>query len=167
MNMSILNIILIAFFIFFIYVGYRRGLIASVIHWVGLFVSMILVVRFAPMVKAGLMAKFPIGNFFATSLAYILIFVLITILANLLIILMNQVADKLSLNFLNRSLGAAFGFLNSILILILFLILIDMLPFTKPIGKWVNTSPIIQETQKLKNSLKPVIQQQIKNQIKK
>ena len=165
MNMSILNIILILFFITFIFFGYRRGLIASVIHWIGLFTSMILFIRFAPMVKAGIMTKFPIGNFLSTSLAYILIFVLVTILVNLLIILLNQVADKLSLTFLNRSLGAAFGFLNSILILMIILFILDIVPFAKPLQNFISASPVIQETQKLKKTMKPVIQKQIKKPV--
>jgi len=157
MEFSVLNIILLIFFGAAVFHGYKKGLIASLIHWIGLIASSILVLRYAPMVKVGIMNKFPIGAFFATSLSYILIFILIAILANILIIILNQITNLLSMNFLNRIFGAAFGFLNALIVLILFLALIEFLPFTKPIQNWMNKSVIIQETHKIKSTIKPGI----------
>lgn len=157
MDFSILNIILLAFFIVALFHGYKKGLIASLIYWVGLISSSILVLRYAPMVKIGIMNKFPIGSFFANFLSYILIFIMIAILVNLLIILLNQIANMLSLSFLNRVFGAAFGFLNALVVLILFLTVIEFLPFTKPIQIWLNKSVIIQETHKIKNTIRPSV----------
>ncbi len=164
MNFSILNIILIVFFLLALYHGYRKGFLASVIYWAGLIVTTILILRYAPMVKIGLMNKFPIGAFFASCISYLLIIVLIAILANLLTILLNQVATMLSLNFLNRSIGALFGFLNAIIILIIVLTILEFLPYTKPVQAWLGKSFIIQETQKIKNGLKPKLITQYKKQ---
>ncbi len=164
MNFSILNIILIAFFLSALYHGYRKGLIASLIHWVGLAATSVLIIRYAPMVKTGIMNKFPIGSFFANSLSYLLIFVMIAILANLMTILLNQVANMLSLTFLNRSFGALLGFLNAIIVLIILIAVIEFIPFTKPIQAWMNKSAIIQETQKIKQTIKPNLLKQYNTQ---
>jgi uncharacterized membrane protein required for colicin V production len=161
MNFNVLNTILIVYLIASLFYGFKKGLIATVVHWIGLAITSVLIIRYAPMVKTGIMNKFPIGSFLANCLTYLLIFVMIAILAKLVIILLHQIANLLSLSFLNKCFGAVIGFLNAIIVLIVIIAIIEIIPYTDSIQKYLNKSYIIQETQKIKETIKPSVIKQI------
>lgn len=152
--MHTVDIILIIVFLVSMIIGYKKGFISALLTWIGLFVSLIMIARFGPMVKAGIMIKFPIGEFFSTVIAYLLIFVLISIFAAILKILLNYLTKLLKLSFINRIIGAVFGFLNCMVILIIFLLITDIIPYTKKINTVTKDSVIISESHKIKDAIK-------------
>lgn len=157
--MHTVDIILICIIIISMIVGFKKGFISSLLTWVGLFASLIMILRFGPMVKAGIMIKFGLGNFFSTILAYLLIFILISILASLLKIVLNYLAKLLNLSFINRVFGAVFGFMNIMVILMLFLFVMDIFPYFKDFKIYLKNSIIISEAQKMKTALKTDIKE--------
>ncbi|MCB5250494.1 MAG: CvpA family protein [Candidatus Cloacimonadales bacterium] len=161
MNYNVLNIVLIVYFIVALFFGFKKGLIATIVHWVGLVVACLLIIRYAPMVTAGIMNKFPIGVFFANILSYLIIFVMVVILSKLVIILLNQIANLLSLTFVNKCFGALIGFLNAVIVLMILITIIELVPYTKSIQEYINKSYIIKETQKIKEVITPNIVSQI------
>ena len=151
--MHTVDIVIIVIFLVSSLLGFKKGFISAIITWVGLLTSLIMIARFGPMVQAGIEFKFAISSPLSKIFAYLLIFILISILAAILKILLNYLAKLLNLSMLNRTIGAVFGLLNSMIIIIFFLFLIDILPYVQPIKEFVSDSAIIKEMQKIKETI--------------
>ena len=141
-------ILLILFFVTMVYY-FWKGFISSVLAFVGLFVTLVMIARYGPMVKYGIMIRFGIGEFFSNILACLLIFVLISVLIAILKLLLNYMAKLLKLTFINRVLGAAFGFVNVMIVIVLFFMFLDSIPFLSSVRDHMNHSVIITETHKI------------------
>ncbi len=152
--MEILDIILLLFLFLLAYKGYRKGLIAAVIYWVGLISAVILIAKFSPLVRLGLINKFHLGIITSTLLSYILIFVLIMLLGKILALLLDKLVHMVKLSQLNRILGSLMGILNGFLVIMILLLLLDMMPFVKPIQRWANSSKVVVATRVLMEDMR-------------
>ncbi|MCK9329011.1 MAG: CvpA family protein [Candidatus Cloacimonetes bacterium] len=151
--MHTVDIILIIIFLVSMLLGFKKGFISAIITWIGLLVSLLMIVRFGPMVQAGIEFKLSIGSPLSKIIAYVLIFILISILGAILKILLNYIAKLLNLSLLNRTIGAIFGLLNCMIVIIFLLFIIDFLPYVKPVKEYLNDSAIITEMQKIKKTI--------------
>ena len=142
-----LDIILSLFLVFFLFVGYKKGFISSIISLVGLSSVVVLIGRFAPLAKEGLIGRFALSPFTATILSYVLIVVLIMLIAKIVKIILHKIILFLEINWLDKLLGSVFGLMNGVLILMLIVILIDVLPISNYV--WQKT-----EKSKLTKSIK-------------
>ena len=142
---GIILIILVASMVYYFW----RGFVSAGLTWIGLFSSFLMIVRYGPMVKHGIMVKFSMSDFFSTVLAYFLILVMITILIFLLRILLNYLVRKLKLTFLNRVLGVVFGFLNVFLVVILLVLFINFVPKFPNFKSWLNESATVKESNRV------------------
>jgi membrane protein required for colicin V production len=151
--MQILDLILALILVIFIIFGYRKGLIAELLQLAGLIVSFLLIGKFAPLVKDGLIMKWHLGPFLATLCSYLLIFILIAIIIQLVRMAMEHLVEALNINFLNRSLGAVFGLLSGLFFFALILILIDLLPFASQFDHATMNSKVIKTSRIMKGEL--------------
>ncbi len=155
-----LDIILSLFLVFFLFVGYKKGFVSSIISLLGLSAIVVLIGRFAPLAKEGLIGRFALSPFMATILSYVLIVVLILLIAKIVKIILHKIIVFLEMNWLDKLLGSIFGLLNGVLILMLIVILIDVLPFSNSVWKLTSNS-------KLTNSIRILTQDVENNLLKK
>ena len=149
--MHVVDIVLLVFFLGSMFVGYKTGFISALLTWVGLFVSLMMIARYGPIVQAGIMIRFGLGPLFSAMIAYILIAVLIMVLFALLKILLNYLTKLIQLSFLNKIFGAVFGFFSMIVVLVIFVLLIGFVPFKESFYNYLTSSMIIQETIRVKD----------------
>ncbi len=152
-----LDIILSLFLVFFLFVGYKKGFISSIISLVGLSAIVILIGRFAPLAKEGLIGRFALSPISATVLSYVLIVVLIMLIAKIIKIILHKIIIFLEMNWLDKLLGSVFGLMNGVLILMLIVITIDILPISDNI--WEHT-----KNSKLTNSIR-ILTQDVENNL--
>ena len=155
-----LDIILSLFLVLFLFVGYKKGFVSSVISLVGLSAIVVLIGRFAPLAKEGLIGRFALSSLSATVLSYILIVVLIMLIAKIVKIILHKIILFLEINWLDKLLGSVFGLMNGVLILMLLVIMIDVLPISNYV--WDKTS-----NSKLTNSIRILTQDVEVNFLKK
>ena len=67
---------------------------------------------------------------------------MVVILSKLVIILLNQIANLLSLTFVNKCFGALIGFLNAVIVLMILITIIELVPYTNQY-KNISTSLIL------------------------
>jgi len=153
--MNYIDIVLIVIFVVAVFYGLKTGFIAMLMAWVGLVASLLLFLRFGPMIRAGIMANYNIGSFFAGVLSYIIIFVMVGFLVKLLTILFEYVAGLMQLSLLNRITGAVFCFLNVLVVLMLLLYFINTVPFfTKARIGLTDNSVVLNECFKLMEKIR-------------
>ena len=152
--MNLLDIVIILFVLFSIFQGYRRGILATLFKWAGLVLAIILIGRFSPLVTVGITHKLHLGSFLAAIIAYILIFVLVYLLARLLTFISEMFLKAVKLNTINRILGGVMGLVNSLLVLMILLLILDLLPFTQNLQKKVNQAKMVSATRVLMEDLK-------------
>jgi membrane protein required for colicin V production len=153
----VLSVILLACFVF----GFLKGIIASVIHLLGLISSLVLIVRFAPLVQDGLILRFQMNTLVAGILSYSLIFIMIMLLAKIIILLLHKLVSLLNLTFINRFLGAIFGLLNGFILLTIIFTVIEFLPFYDEVKKATKDSYIVKYLQIASDEIKLEIIQRI------
>ena len=148
--MHVVDIVLLVLFLVSMVVGYKTGFISSLLTWIGLFVSLLMIARYGPIVQAGIMIRFDLGPLFSAIIAYVLIAVLIMVLFAILKILLNYLTKLIQLTFLNKIFGAVFGLFSMIVILVIFVLLINFVPFMASFNNTLRGSMIIRETIRVK-----------------
>jgi len=126
--MGIIDWIILVFLVVCIVFGYRKGLLGTLVQMVGLAMSFVLIGHYYAAVRHGLMLKYALNPILANILAFILIVVLLLILFKLVIYLGNKLLKLMHLSFINQALGAVFGFVNGLLVLIILSIIIGFVP---------------------------------------
>ena len=152
--MHVVDIVLVALFIFSMIVGYKKGFISALLTWVGLFASVLMILRYSPMVQAGIMIRFEFNPIISALIAYILIFILIMVLFAIVNILINYLVRHMNLSVINRIFGAIFGFLNMVVMLIIMTFFIDFMPFLTRYNDFLMGSVIMSETVKVKEMIR-------------
>jgi membrane protein required for colicin V production len=158
--MQILDIILLLVLLTFVVFGYRKGLVSELLQLAGLIISFLLIGKYAPMVKQGLMVKWHFGPFLAMLGSYLLILILIAIIVQLIRMAMEHFVEILNLNFLNRLLGAAFGILSGLFFFALILILIDLMPISYQFNRATMNSKVVKTARIFKGELLGVMKHQ-------
>lgn len=120
--------IIIIFLLVFIVIGIRRGLAGALIQLAGFILSFFLVGHYYPLLANQLMLKYGIMKFWATIFAVIMILVLLAVIVRFVTWAFNRFLKSLKLSNLNRFLGALFGFLNGLLFVIIFSVVMDYMP---------------------------------------
>ncbi|HCX74006.1 MAG TPA: hypothetical protein DHM37_09840 [Candidatus Cloacimonas sp.] len=156
---NIIDVILGIFLFIFFIIHLRRGLVASVLHLVGLILIVVLVHHIGYSVKQMFIAKFQLSNTLSTILAYILIILVVMLITKIVIYIIQKVVSFLNLSALNKILGGVFGVANGILVISILLIVIDISPFLKNVRPVVNKSSIVQFTRQVTGSAKENIPQ--------
>ena len=138
--------------------GYKKGFISSIIFLVGLIATFVLLSRYIPLVKNGLVAQFGLSSFASTFFAILLIIMLVSIIMSIVKLLINHLASILKLTIINKFMGAAVGMLCMILLISIFFAVIKPIPFPESIKNNLNNSIIFRETQNIYLLLQPSIE---------
>ncbi|MDP2400686.1 MAG: CvpA family protein [Candidatus Cloacimonadaceae bacterium] len=126
--MGIIDWLMLAFLLYALIMGWRRGLAGALIKLAGLVATFFLVSHYYPLVSSNLMLKYHMGKGWASVLAVVLIALLIAVVARLVIYFCNRVLKLMKLSFANKLLGMIFGFVNGLLILIILTVVLDFFP---------------------------------------
>ena len=151
--MNILDIILGIFLLIFFFYGFKKGLVAGLIHLLGLILAIFLIIKTGTTVKESMMIKFGIGETLSTIFSYLLIFIIIMVIARIIILLLHKMIDILNLTALNRILGGIFGIFNCLLIIAIILFVLELSPLKNSIVKATASSKIIKSTRILIDEL--------------
>lgn len=126
--MGIFDWTILIFLLVCVVYGFRKGLAGALIQLAGLVLSFILIGQYYPAVRLGLMLKYNLNPILANLVALILIIVAILVVVKLVIYLLNSILKMMNLSFINQALGAVFGFVNGLIIIITISVLIDYIP---------------------------------------
>ncbi len=149
-----LDILLIVFSIFSIWLGFQRGLIIQVFHLLGFFLSYFVAYQLYQEVAVVLQQLFPIKQFmqypFLTNLIYnsfsfIFLFFIVKWLLQFVAIMLNQLAHFPGLSLINRTGGAIIGLAQFLIIITILIHIFSLpnLPWPK-VHQYINNSYIAQ-----------------------
>lgn len=110
-----LDIILGIFIIFFAWRGWRKGLVGEVIETVGVFVAIIVTVRFYPKIEDWFGLTSPWSRIIIAALVFVAIMVVLTLIGKGI----RKLLEKASLGTVEKSLGLVFGLFKACLIVAL------------------------------------------------
>jgi len=152
--MHIVDIVLAVLFVFAIIVGYNKGFVSALLTWVGLFASVLMILRYSPMVQAGIMIRFNLSPIISAMIAYLLIFILIMVLFAIVNILINYFVRYANLSPINKIFGAVFGILNMAVMLIIVSFFIEFMPFLTRFSDYLMESVILSEVVRIKEMIR-------------
>lgn len=122
--MNYLDIIVIVPVLWFMYKGFKNGLIKEIASLAALLFGLWIAVSFSHYLEVILEEKTNIDENYLPLLAFALVFILVVVLINLLSKALNKLVKAISLEWLNKTCGIVFGGVKAIIILsaILFLV---------------------------------------------
>lgn len=126
--MGFIDWIILGFILVYIYLGWRKGLMAAIVQFCGFVLTFFLVGHYYPLVQRSLILKFHLSRGLSTVVSVMLIIVLVMVVLRIVIYILTQLLKALSLTTLNRSLGAVGGFANGLLIVIILMVMLDFIP---------------------------------------
>lgn len=129
--MGILDWLILLFLAFVLWRGWRKGIIGMLLHLAGVILVFFLIAHYFPLVKYGLMLKLHLGNALSTILAVVLIVAMIALIVQIIRILLEKTVKLMHMSFFNSALGALFGFLAGLLLVVVLSILIELVPSFK------------------------------------
>ncbi len=137
--MGIFDWLLIVLIAFFLWRGWRKGLLGMLLQLAGIVLIFLLLAHYFPLVKSGLAVKLGLGNILSAILAVILIVAMIALVVQIVKTLLNKTLKLLHVSFVNSLLGALLGGLTGLLFIVVLSLLIDLVPaFSRPLDKREN-----------------------------
>jgi uncharacterized membrane protein required for colicin V production len=112
----------------FTYLGWRRGLAASVVQLCGFILTFFLVGHYYPMVQRSLLLKYHMARGLSTVVSILLIIALIVVVTKLIIYIISRLLVAINLSTLNKAVGAVFGFGNGLVVLFILMVMLDFIP---------------------------------------
>jgi membrane protein required for colicin V production len=126
--MGVIDWSILAVLLIFAIVGFRRGLAGAVVQFAGAILAFLLVGHYYPLLANQLMLKYGHGKTLSAVIAIFLILVLIVVVVRFVVWILDRFIKALNLSWLNRTLGAILGFLNGLILVIIFSVLMDYMP---------------------------------------
>jgi len=126
--MGIFDWLILLFIVYLMWRGWRKGFIGTLLHLVGVIMVFFLVAHYFPMVKQGLIIKLHLGTLLSTILAVILIVAMIAIIVQIIKLILERTLKLIHMSFINSAMGALFGFMTGLLLIVVLSILIDVVP---------------------------------------
>ena len=115
--MNYLDIIFIAIALYFVFNGYRKGLVKSVGGILGIFVGAYFAGLFYPTVSSFIqgIANF-LNQFECDIIGFLIVFIVVNRLFALVVVIVDKIVNIPIIGFVNRVFGAIFGFLGAALL---------------------------------------------------
>lgn len=126
--MGAIDWIILAVLMVFVYLGWRRGLVAAIVQLCGYILSFFLVGHYYPLVQRSLILRYHLAHWLARLFSVLLIIVLIVVVVRIVIYILNRVLKAIKLSTLNKAGGATLGLFNGLLIVIIFMVILDFIP---------------------------------------
>ncbi|MCK9557597.1 MAG: CvpA family protein [Candidatus Cloacimonetes bacterium] len=126
--MAVIDWIILALMLVCTVIGIRRGLIGAVVQFAGVVLAFFLVGHYYPLLANQLMLKYGHSKTLSTIIAVVLILVLIVVIVRFVIWIFERFIRAMKLSWIDRSLGAILGFLNGLILVIIFSVVMDYIP---------------------------------------
>ncbi|MDD2228882.1 MAG: CvpA family protein [Candidatus Cloacimonetes bacterium] len=126
--MGILDWIILGFLLLFAILGWRKGVAAALIQLCAYVATFFLAGHYFPLVQRSLLIKYHLARGIATVISIVLILVLVAVVVKLTIYACNRLIFAVKLSNINKAIGAALGFGNGLLVIIIFMVMLDFVP---------------------------------------
>lgn len=158
--MTVLDLILTGVLVFSLLLGAWRGLVYEVLSVLGWAVSFYAAQWFAPQVATWLPLQ-SASNALRYAAAFVLVFIAAVFVAGLLAALLKKLVNAIGLRPVDRTLGAAFGVLRGVIMLLVATVVVNMTAL-KSSDWWMASkgAPVLTATL---GSLKPLLPEQFAN----
>ena len=158
--MTVLDWILTGVLVFSLLLGAWRGLVYEVLSVLGWAASFYAAQWFAPQVATWLPLQ-TASNTLRYAAAFVLVFIAAVFVAGLLAALLKKLVDAIGLRPVDRTLGAAFGVLRGVIMLLAATVVINMTALKS--SDWWLTSQGAPVLTAALGSLKPLLPEQFAN----
>lgn len=112
--------------------GFINGFVKEVASLAALILGIWGAIRFSSFTAGRLYDYFDMTGQYVGIVAFLITFIIIVVIINFIGILADRLVDSVSLGFVNRLLGIAFGFLKTILILSVIFVVLNVIDSKKP-----------------------------------
>lgn len=126
--MGIIDWIMLAVLLVFMFLGWRRGLAATLIKLAGLVAAFFLIGHIYPLVRRNLEQSFGLSGTLSTVLSLLIFGVLMWVLTRIVIIITNRMLKAVRLSGANKFAGLLLGLFNGLVLLMTFTLVLDHFP---------------------------------------
>jgi membrane protein required for colicin V production len=112
--------------------GFINGLVKEVASLAALILGIWGAIKFSSFTAAKLYDYFDMSGQYVGLIAFIITFALIVVIIHFIGILADKLVNAVSLGFVNRILGIAFGLIKSVLIMSVFFVVLNVIDSKKP-----------------------------------
>ena len=123
--MNFLDIIILVPVVWFVWQGFRRGLIIELATLAALILGIYTAIYFSGIAATFIEENFTLSTESATNLSYIITFLLVFIIVFIIGKILEKVVDVIALGFLNKIAGAVFGAVKAVILISIFLAIIN------------------------------------------
>jgi len=163
--MNWLDIVLLVIILFFVFRGFKAGLVGAIGALLGVIVGVWAGTNFMNEVASWLTSFFNFNNqSLANILAFVLIFIVVNIIFSIAVWIINSIFHVIPLiNFTNKLMGALIGFVGGVLFISILVYLLSLFAFSQNIADVVQGSQLAGVAMKISVILKPLIPEAIKS----
>lgn len=163
--MNWLDIVLLIIILFFVFRGFKAGLVGAIGALLGVIVGIWAGSNFMDEVAKWLLSFFNFNNTsLANILAFVLIFIAVNIVFSLAVWIINSIFHVIPLiNFANKVIGALIGFVGGVLFISALVYLLSLFAFSQNIADVLQGSQIAAVAVKIAVILKPLIPEAVKS----
>lgn len=163
--MNWLDIVLLIIILFFVFRGFKAGLVGAIGALLGVIVGIWAGSNFMDEVAAWLLSFFNFSNqSLANILAFVLIFIVVNIIFSLAVWIINSIFHVIPLiNFANKIIGALIGLVGGILFISALVYLLSLFAFSQNIADVLQSSQLATVAVKIAVILKPLIPEAVKS----
>jgi membrane protein required for colicin V production len=112
--------------------GFINGFVKEVASLAALILGIWGAIKFSTFTAAKLYDYFDMTGKYVGVIAFIVTFMIIVVIIHFIGILADRIVDAVSLSFVNRLLGIAFGLLKSVLIMSVFFVVLNVIDAKRP-----------------------------------
>lgn len=162
--MNVLDIIIVVIILFFLWRGFRAGLVGAIGSFVGIIAGIWVGTHYMQAAGAWVMSSMNIDN---SALANILGFIGLFIAVNIVVAIVVMIINKLFhivpfIDLINKLLGAFVGLLGGILTVSALIYLLSLMPFSDAVANTLISSQLAHYANQAAVVIKPFIPEAIK-----
>jgi membrane protein required for colicin V production len=130
--MNWIDAIIVVILIFALIRGFINGLVKEVASLAALIVGIWGAIRFSAFTAEKLYDFFDMSGRYVGIIAFVVTFGIIVIIIHFVGMIVDRIVDAVALGFINRLLGIAFGFLKTVLLLSVLLVILNAIDARRP-----------------------------------
>jgi len=131
-NMNWIDAVIVIILILSMVMGFINGFVKEVASLAALILGIWGAIKFSGFTAAKLYDYFDMSGQYVGLIAFIITFVIIVIVIHFIGIVADKIVTAVSLGFINRLLGIAFGLLKSVLIMSVFFVVLNVINDKRP-----------------------------------
>ncbi len=157
--MNLFDIALIIILLFFIWQGFRTGLVGAIGGFLGILVGIWAGSHYMQVVATWIIETIDISNeALANIIAFVVIFLAVNIIASLIVMIINRIFHFIPfINILNKLAGAFVGLVGGILAVATFVYLLSLFPISETVNQAILDSPLANWASSIAVIVKPFI----------